>query len=298
VPVGPERATAGPVDLGIDERGARLTARLPRRLLDRRSLTYDRRVPTSIRSHPSGSSAAVIFDMDGVLVDSEVISAQVEAELLAQYGATITVEEIYAHFVGLSKASMTEALRRDWKLELPEEFWSTRSAQVATRFAAEGQAVAGIVPVLEGLAGLGVPLAVASSSSPGSIARKLTITGLDRYFDGHLYSATMVPDGKPAPDLFLHAAAQLGVRPGDCVVVEDAVPGVLAGVAAGMRVIGFAAAGHCAPGHAEVLHDAGAHAVAFTADELTALLADLFAAELSGTADPPTPATDPAVGSE
>ncbi len=220
--------------------------------------------------------SAVIFDMDGVLVDSEVISAQVEAELLAGYGVTITVDEIYAHFVGLSKASMTEALRLDWELELPEEFWSTRSAQVAARFAAEGQPVPGIAAALEALADRRVPVAVASSSSPGSIARKLAVTGLDGYFDGHLYSATMVEHGKPAPDLFLHAASQLAIAPDEGVVVEDARPGVVAGVAAGMHVIGFTAAGHCAPGHAEVLHDAGAHAVAASADELTALLADLL----------------------
>lgn len=217
---------------------------------------------------------AVIFDMDGVLVDSEVIAAQVESELLAEYGSTISVDEIYAHFVGLSKESMTEALRRDWQLDLPEAFWSTRSERTASRFTAEGRAVHGIEPVLEDLASCGVPLAVASSSSPVSIARKLDGTGLGGYFGRHLYSATMVTHGKPAPDLFLHAATQLGVDPADCVVIEDAVPGVAAGVAAGMRVIGFTAAGHCAPGHADVLRAAGAHAVATTADELASRLAD------------------------
>ncbi len=215
--------------------------------------------------------------MDGVLVDSEVISAQVEVELLADYGAQLTVEDIYDQFVGLSKASMTEALRRDWSLALPQEFWSRRSAAVAARFAAEGQAVPGIVGVLDALLARKMPIAVASSSSPGSIARKLAVTGLDGHFGEHLYSATMVANGKPAPDLFLYAADRLGVDPVDSIVVEDARPGVLAGVAAGMHVIGFTAAGHCAPCHDEVLLDAGAQAVASTADDLAALLVDLLA---------------------
>lgn len=215
---------------------------------------------------------AVIFDCDGVLVDSEVLSAQVESELFAGYGVTITVEEIYEHFVGLSKTSVIEALRRDWGLELPETFWSTRRDQVAARFATEGCAVPGIARVLDDLCARDVPLAVASSSTPSSIARKLAVTGLDVSFAGHLYSATMVDHGKPAPDLFLHAAAQLGVAPADCVVIEDARPGVQAGVAADMTVIGYTAAGHCGPGHAARLNDAGALTVAATGDELATLL--------------------------
>ncbi len=126
--------------------------------------------------------------------------------------------------------------------------------------------------MLTDLAGRGVPRAVASSSATERIARSLALTGLTDHFAPHLYSASMVPNGKPAPDLFLHAASQLGVEPGDCVVVEDAVPGVLAGVAAGMRVIGFTAAGHCGADHAAGLVGAGADEVAATAAELTDLL--------------------------
>ncbi len=218
-------------------------------------------------------TGAVIFDCDGVLVDSEVISAVVEVELLADYGVTITVEDIYDHFVGLSKASMTEALHRGWGVALPEAFWSSRRDLVAARFAAEGRSVPGIVGVLDDLADRGVPKAVASSSTPGSIARKLRVTGLSDYFGHHVYSAEHVDHGKPAPDLFLYAAAQLGVDPAECVVVEDARPGVEAGVAAGMSVVGFTAAGHCGADHANRLTDAGASRVATTGEELAAALA-------------------------
>lgn len=215
---------------------------------------------------------AVIFDCDGVLVDSEVISAQVESELFAQHGVDITVEEIYEHFVGLSKESMTAVLRDEWGVELPEVYFSTRRDLVAQRFAAEGRAVPGIEGALTVLAEVGVPMAVASSSTPGSIARKLSVTGLDRFFGDHVYAASMVTNGKPAPDLFLHAAAQLGVDPVDCVVVEDAIPGVRAGRAAGMHVIGFTAAGHCGPDHATMLSTAGAHTVTATGEDLTNVL--------------------------
>lgn len=218
-------------------------------------------------------TGAVIFDCDGGLVDSEVISAVVEVELFAEYGVAITVEDIYDRCVGLSKASVAEALRRDWGVDLPEEYFAKRRDLVAARFATGGRAVPGIVAVLGGLATRHVAMAVASSSTPGSIARKLDVTGLTDYFGSHVYSATLVEHGKPAPDLFLHAATQLGVDPGDCVVIEDARPGVNAGVSAGMRVIGFTAAGHCGPDHADRLTQAGAHAIAATGDQLAAALA-------------------------
>ena len=217
---------------------------------------------------------AVIFDLDGVLVDSEVISALVEVDLFATHGVSITTTEIYEHFVGLSEASMIEALRTGWEVDLPETFWAQRAELVAARFATHGRAVPGIVPVLDGLVDRQVPMAVASSSTPDSIEGKLSVTGLDGYFTDQVYSAAFVDRGKPAPDLFLHAAAQLGVDPAACVVIEDARPGVLAGVAAGMTVIGFTAAGHCGPGHGRGLLDAGAHHHASDAAQLARLLVD------------------------
>lgn len=206
--------------------------------------------------------------MDGVLVDSEVIAAEIESEMFTQAGANISVDDIYEHFVGLSNASMVDALRRDWNLEVSASFLDDRLARITKRFETVGRAIPGIGDVVSGLVGRGTPCAVASSSLPESISHKLSVTGLDGLFGDHIYSASMVAHGKPAPDLFLHAANQLGVDARDCVVIEDSVPGVVAGVAAGMTVIGFTAGGHCGHGHAQRLSDAGATHVAATAGEL------------------------------
>lgn len=211
---------------------------------------------------------AVIFDMDGVLVDSEVIVTRIESEMLTALGAEISAEEIVANFTGLSDAVMAEALLRDWDVVLPETFDAERRERTFAAFETDLEAVPGIDAVLGALVDRDVRLAVASSSSPERIAHSLELTGLAKYFGDHLYSSTMVARGKPAPDLFLYAADKLDVTSSACVVIEDSVPGVVAGVAAGMTVIGFTAGGHCGPGHAQRLLDAGATQVAATAREL------------------------------
>lgn len=230
------------------------------------------RSPAADLSYWSIVAHAVIFDMDGVLVDSEVIAAQIESEMFTQAGVAISVDDIYEHFVGLSEASMIDALRRDWNLEVSASFLDERLARIAARFDAAGQAIPGIGDVVSELVGRGTPLAVASSSRPEAISHKLAVTGLDGFFGEHIYSASMVAHGKPAPDLFLHAADRLGVDAGECVLVEDSAPGVTAGVAAGMTVIGFTAGGHCRPGHAQRLLDAGATHIAAAAVELVGMI--------------------------
>lgn len=215
---------------------------------------------------------AVIFDMDGVLVDSEVLVGRIEAEMLAALGAPVPFADIVRNFSGLSDATMAETLRRDWGVELPEGFDAERTARTYAAFATDLDVVPGIEGVLDTVTALGLPLALASSSAPDRIERSLALTGLGDHFSGHRYSAAMVDRGKPAPDLFLYAAARLGVDPSACVVVEDSPPGVSAGVAAGMRVIGFTAASHCGPDHARRLRAAGAHRIAATSEELGAAL--------------------------
>jgi HAD superfamily hydrolase (TIGR01509 family) len=214
----------------------------------------------------------VIFDCDGVLVDSEVLVIEIEAEMLTALGAALTPADITRHFVGLSDALMAEALRRDWGIELPATFDEERRARVAARFDEALAPIAGIDAVVRGLR---VPTCVASSSAPERIAHSLTLTGLIDAFDGHLYSATMVERGKPAPDLFWHAAASLGVDPDACVVIEDSPHGVEAGRAAGMHVIGFTAGGHCPDDQAERLTAAGAHEVVARSESLGDLLDEL-----------------------
>lgn len=217
-------------------------------------------------------SELVIFDCDGVLVDSEVLVIEIEAEMLTALGAPLTPDDITRNFVGLSDSLMAEALRRDWGVELPPTFDEERRQRVAARFDEALVPIAGIDVVLRGLQ---VPACVASSSEPDRIAHSLTLTGLIDAFDGRLYSASMVARGKPAPDLFWHAAASLRVHPVACVVVEDSPHGVEAGCAAGMHVIGFTAGGHCPEDQAERLTAAGAHRVVATSEALGHALAQL-----------------------
>jgi HAD superfamily hydrolase (TIGR01509 family) len=214
----------------------------------------------------------VIFDCDGVLVDSEVLVTQIESEMLAALGAPISPAEIARHFTGLSESAMAEALRRDWNVELPPTFDADRRRLVTVAFDERLAPVPGNGEVLQGLE---AARCVASSSAPERIAHSLTRTGLIDAFDGHLYSATMVEHGKPAPDLFLYAARMLDTPADACVVVEDSPHGVAAGRAAGMHVIGFTAAGHCLPDHAERLRNAGADEVAATGVELAEALGRL-----------------------
>jgi HAD superfamily hydrolase (TIGR01509 family) len=214
----------------------------------------------------------VIFDCDGVLIDSELLTIGVEVELLAEVGIAITGDEIAERYCGISMKSMVADLEARFGCPLGDDF----AARHATRFAAvcetQLRAMPGIETVLDG--GLG-KMCVASSSSPERLRHTLGLVGLYQRFDPHIFSATMVARGKPAPDLFLFAAEKMAADPAHCVVVEDSVPGVTAAAAAGMTVIGFVGGGHCAAGHPDRLRSAGAAAIAETMPELLPALAAL-----------------------
>lgn len=215
---------------------------------------------------------AVIFDCDGVLVDSEYLVIEIESAMLAKLGAQISPAEIARHFTGLSDAAMNSALARDWGVTLPATFDTERTKRATEAFERSLTPVQGIADVL---AWLSVPRCVASSSAFDRISSSLSLTGLTGYFGDHLYSAAMVAHGKPAPDLFLYAADKLHAAPERCIVVEDSPHGVEAGRAAGMYVIGFTAGRHCTTDHAERLTAAGAHHVAATSSDLRLALEDL-----------------------
>ncbi|MGW4163414.1 HAD family hydrolase [Streptomyces sp. NPDC004788] len=179
----------------------------------------------------------VIFDCDGVLVDSERIAARVQVALGAELGWPLTEEEVVDRFIGRSHA----AIRDQVVARLGERtaaIWSERFEE-RHREAVD----ADLTPVEglpEALAAITLPTCVASSGSHDKMRHTLGRTGLYAHFDGRIYSATEVSRGKPAPDLFLHAARQMGVDPAACVVVEDSRPGVEAARAAGMRAFGYA----------------------------------------------------------
>jgi HAD superfamily hydrolase (TIGR01509 family) len=211
----------------------------------------------------------LIFDCDGVLVDSEMIACRVDAECLTEIGFPTTAAFIQAEFVGLSSRTMFERFERDHGRKLPADFPAALQRRLAAAFDDELEAIAGVADMLPAL---GLRKCVASSSHPERLRHTLGLTGLWPHFDPHVFSATMVANGKPAPDLFLYAADRMRTPPRDCVVVEDSQAGVAAGVAAGMRVLGFVGGSHCADGHAGRLRAAGAHAVFDDMHQLPELL--------------------------
>jgi HAD superfamily hydrolase (TIGR01509 family) len=197
----------------------------------------------------------VIFDCDGVLVDSEVISCRAHAQTLTRHGYPITSEQVFHRFLGRStrqanmevEAELGRALSDDFHVQLQDELFRT--------FEADLEAVPYIDVALDGI---DRPVCVASS---GSHQRMRVTLGRARLYDRfapNIFSASQVTNGKPAPDLFLFAAKQMNVQPAQCLVIEDSVPGVTGGRTAGMTVLGFHGGSHCQPGHAEMLRAAGA----------------------------------------
>ncbi len=179
----------------------------------------------------------VIFDCDGVLVDSEPISIRIDVEMFAEVGMTVSAQEVIERFVGRSPEVLAHAVEERLG-HPPSEGWQERGERRLRRaFEAELQPVAGIRDALERIS---LPACVASSSPPERLRFKLELTGLYERFAGRIFSAAEVANGKPAPDLFLHAARQMAVDPADCVVVEDSRYGVQAARAAGMDVLGYA----------------------------------------------------------
>ncbi|MFC4030944.1 HAD family hydrolase [Streptomyces polygonati] len=178
----------------------------------------------------------VIFDCDGVLVDSEKIAVKVDVDVLAALGWPLTEEEIVERFVGRSFADMTADIERYLGRALPDGWDTPYRRLYREAFERELTPVDGVVEALDALT---LPSCVASSTSHAGLRHTLGLTGLYERFAGRVFSAADVARGKPAPDLFLHAARSLGVEPARCLVVEDSRYGVEAARAAGMRSYGY-----------------------------------------------------------
>ncbi|WP_181797193.1 HAD family phosphatase [Streptomyces sp. WELS2] len=184
----------------------------------------------------------VIFDNDGVLVDSEPLSNRLLAGYLTELGHPTSYEDSIRDYMGSAMHRVHDLVLERTGRRLPEDFDEVFHARVFAAFERELRPVPGVTDVLEKLAADGVPYCVASSGSHERIRVGHRTTGLDRWFtDGRIFSSEDVGRGKPAPDLFLYAAERMGVTPGRCVVVEDSPLGVQAAVAAGMDVYGFTA---------------------------------------------------------
>ena len=214
----------------------------------------------------------LIFDLDGVLIDSEVLAARAIADVLHDDGFPVSAEEMIERFVGVSNARVIDVLSHEHGRPIAEDFIDRAMAAMAALFEAE---LAPIPGAPETLPKLSAPKCVASNSPPDYVARALDLTDLRAHFDGAaLFSAAMVDRPKPAPDLFLHAADWAGVAAGDCLVIEDSIAGVEAARAAGMAVYGFVGAGHLRDpkAHAERLARHGARQVFHDFRDLPALL--------------------------
>ena len=207
----------------------------------------------------------VIFDCDGVLIDSELLSVRAGQECLAACGIELTEAELLERYTGISWAGMVADLVTRHG-PLPADLDERYRRRYWPLLESELQAIPSIVEVLDSLI---CKICVASSGRPERLKHALSLVGLYDRFHPHIFSAVEVARGKPAPDLFLHAAARMGTAPERCVVVEDSVPGVIAGVAAGMSVIGFVGASHCRPDEAARL---AAHGGAPVIDNMTKLL--------------------------
>lgn len=183
----------------------------------------------------------LLFDLDGVLVDSELISARRVADALRQAGYATTEAAVLERFMGVSNPAMCAIVEAEMGHPLPGGFLDTLRRRLLDVSEAELRPIEGAAEVV---AGLTLPCCVASSSHPDRVRRYLEITHLADRLAPHIFSATMVAQGKPAPDLFLYAAETMGARPDRCVVVEDSMVGVRAGKAAGMTVFGFTGGAH------------------------------------------------------
>lgn len=183
----------------------------------------------------------VIFDCDGVLIDSEIISASMLIEALAERGVQIDLAYVARHFLGRSYPRVMETIRQEFRLTLPPEFEEDYRRRLLLAFEDRLQIMPGVGEVLASLA---VPYCVATSSSPMRASRSLELVGLGKLVGPRLFTASQVERGKPAPDLFLHAAATLSSAPGRCLVIEDSLAGVRAARAAGMTVWRFVGGSH------------------------------------------------------
>lgn len=182
----------------------------------------------------------VIFDCDGVLIDSEVLSARILIEEVAAHGVNLTPGYVRDNFLGRSFPTVARLISERFDLVLPQEFEARYRARLLERFSTDLRTTPGITSLLPTLT---VAKCVATSSSPPRVARSLAISGLDQFF-AHIFTASMVSRGKPAPDLFLHAAAEMGVDAAQCLVIEDSRPGIAAAQAAGMQVLLYTGGSH------------------------------------------------------
>ncbi|SDG23385.1 HAD family hydrolase [Alloyangia pacifica] len=216
----------------------------------------------------------VLFDFDGVVVDSEIISLRMLVAELADKGVSVDLPYVARHFLGRSYPTVIAQVREEFGIALPEGFEADYRARLLAAFESEGLKV---MPHLrEVLETLAVPYCLATSSSPGRVVSSLALTGLTEAFEGRITTASEVKRGKPAPDLPLRAAEKAGVAPERCLLIEDSLAGIGAGLAAGMSVWQFTGGSHLAGGALPEDPEVVPHRQFASFAELPHLAPDLF----------------------
>jgi HAD superfamily hydrolase (TIGR01509 family) len=222
----------------------------------------------------------LIFDCDGVLIDSEMLVCTMVSEELTSLGYPITPEQVVERFAGRPEPEILALIARDWGQPVPPAYREAMTRRIHDAFTSELEAIPGVAATL---ARIRIPICVASSSAPAKLKMGLSFVSLYDYFapnpsSPNIVSATYVAQGKPAPDVFIYAAGSMRTPVERCLVIEDSLPGVSAARAAGMRVFGFTGGSHCQPGHAARLLQAGAERVLTAMAELEAAAPEAFAA--------------------
>jgi len=191
----------------------------------------------------------VIFDCDGVLVDSELLSAQMVIEVFAEIGVSVDLPFVYKYFVGHSFTTVAAQYARDHGKNIPENFVEEYRRRLLESFDGHLKPMLGIEDVLSKLS---VASCVATGSSPTRVAKSLAVTGLMHHFERTVFTTSLVTKGKPSPDIFFYAAKAMGVSPQNCLVIEDSTAGVEGGKAAGMITWQFKGGVHFVKGYQHV----------------------------------------------
>jgi HAD superfamily hydrolase (TIGR01509 family) len=191
----------------------------------------------------------VIFDCDGVVIDSEIVSAQVLIKMLAKINVKIDSAYVQKHFLGCNFKTVTQIIADDFNVPLPKDFEAQYRHALLHEFETQLKPTQGIEEVL---AKLSVPICIATSSSPERTAKALSVVNLTSYFMPNIFTSSEVKNGKPAPDLFLHAAKKMAVDAKNCLVIEDSKAGVSAGLSANMQVLHYSGGQHLQGGENHV----------------------------------------------
>jgi HAD superfamily hydrolase (TIGR01509 family) len=212
----------------------------------------------------------VIFDCDGVLVDSEPLSMEIDRDILAENGINMTVKEVGAQFIGLTFQAFIERIENDYRIKLPPDVSEEKDRRLLALYERKLVAAPGIYTIL---AGMRLPMSVASNSPRHRVEAAFRITGLSQFFSGRIITFEDVSLAKPAPDIYLEAARRAHVPAGSCLAVEDSTAGVTSAVAAGCHVIGFTGLAHDGAASGKTLAKLGARTVVNRAADLPAAIA-------------------------